>query len=96
MVNFAYKSRRAHSFFVSLMASYGMEWKLFVFCFSFQVTELESEFEKLPPGKPSQTRFLRSQQDLKAKMLERAAAGAEEASADGSYYFSALLNYDVV
>lgn len=47
-----------------------------------QITELEAEFEKLPSGKPQQTRFLRSQQDLKAKMLERAAAGAEEASAD--------------
>ena len=38
-----------------------------------QLTELEAEFESLPPGKPVQTRFLRSQQDLKAKMLERQA-----------------------
>lgn len=38
-----------------------------------QVTELEAEFEKLPNEKPQQARFLRSQQDLKAKMEEKAA-----------------------
>jgi len=43
-----------------------------------QLTELEAEFESVPPGKPMQTRFLRSQQDLKAKMLERQALGDEQ------------------
>lgn len=42
----------------------------------FQLTELEAEFENLPPGKPVQTRFMRSQQDLKAK-AEAAAAAAD-------------------
>jgi len=40
---------------------------------------LEAEFESLPPGKPMQTRFLRSQQDLKAKMLERQAQADDQA-----------------
>lgn len=53
------------------------------------MTELESEFEKLPAGKAQQTRFLRSQQDLKAKMEEQAAAGADvddagDGESDGS------------
>jgi len=43
-----------------------------------QLTELEAEFENMPPGKPMQTRFLRSQQDLKAKMLERQALGDDQ------------------
>ncbi|KAL4225289.1 Cytoskeleton associated protein 5 [Mactra antiquata] len=46
-----------------------------------QVAELEAEFEKLPSSKPQQQRYLRSQQDLKAKMEEKAAmaeAGEEE------------------
>ena len=41
-----------------------------------QLTELEAEFERLPPEKPIQTRFLRSQQDLKAKLEAEAAAAA--------------------
>lgn len=45
------------------------------------MTELEAEFEKLPAGKPSQTRFMRSQQDLKAKA--EAAAAAAEAGEEG-------------
>ncbi|XP_022338484.2 cytoskeleton-associated protein 5-like [Crassostrea virginica] len=40
-----------------------------------QVAELEAEFEKVANEKPHQQRFLRSQQDLKAKMEEQAAAG---------------------
>ena len=44
--------------------------------------ELEAEFEKLPSEKPQQTRFLRSQQDLKAKM--EAAAAAAEAGEGGN------------
>lgn len=37
------------------------------------MAELEAEFEKLQGEKPQQVRFLRSQQDLKAKMEEKAA-----------------------
>ncbi|KAK0049616.1 cytoskeleton-associated protein 5 [Biomphalaria pfeifferi] len=48
-----------------------------------QVQELETEFEKLPAGKPVQTRFMRSQQDLKAKMEEQAVAAAEGGNEDG-------------
>ncbi|KAK3102168.1 hypothetical protein FSP39_009299 [Pinctada imbricata] len=42
-----------------------------------QVAELEAEFEKIGNEKPQQARFLRSQQDLKAKMEEKAAGGGE-------------------
>ena len=52
-----------------------------------QITELEAEFEKLPAGKPLQTRFLRSQQDLREKLQAEAAAaaqgGEEEEGEDG-------------
>ncbi|XP_060608176.1 cytoskeleton-associated protein 5-A-like, partial [Ruditapes philippinarum] len=51
-----------------------------------QVAELEAEFEKLGNEKPQQARFLRSQQDLKAKMEEKAAraeAGEEEEEEEG-------------
>nr|CAH0109138.1 unnamed protein product [Daphnia galeata] len=50
-----------------------------------QVTELEAEFEKLGNEKPQQTRFLRSQQDLKAKMEARMTEGndANEEEVDG-------------
>ena len=41
------------------------------------MTELETEFEKLGNEKPQQTRFLRSQQDLKAKMEAKMAEGAD-------------------
>ena len=42
-----------------------------------QMSELEAEFQKLGSQKAVQTRFLRSQQDLKAKMEEQAAAVEE-------------------
>ena len=46
------------------------------------MTELESEFANLPGGNPKQSRFLRSQQDLKAKM-EAAADDEDGGDADG-------------
>ena len=49
---------------------------------TFQLTELEAEFENLPSGHPKQTRFLRSQQDLKEKM-EAAAEAGDEVDAEG-------------
>ena len=45
-------------------------------CLWLQVTELEAEFEQLGNEKPIQTRFLRSQQELKAK-IEATAEAAE-------------------
>lgn len=42
------------------------------------MTELEGEFEKLGNEKAQQQRFMRSQQDLKAKMEEAAATAGEE------------------
>lgn len=56
----------------------------------FQVAELEAEFEKLPSAKPQQQRFLKSQQDLKAKMEEKAAmaeAGEVEDDDEGKSSF---------
>lgn len=49
-----------------------------------QVTELEAEFENVGSTKAVQTRFLRSQQDLKAKMEAQAVAAenGEEGSED--------------
>ncbi|OWF42942.1 cytoskeleton-associated protein 5-like [Mizuhopecten yessoensis] len=47
-----------------------------------QVTELEAEFERQPKEKPHQQRFMRSQQDLKAKMEEQAAAGGGDGEED--------------
>ncbi|XP_078271596.1 cytoskeleton-associated protein 5 isoform X2 [Rhinoraja longicauda] len=45
---------------------------------SVQLKELEEEWVKLPTSAPKQTRFLRSQQDLKAKFEQQQAAGDEE------------------
>uniref|UniRef100_A0A8C1GSJ3 Cytoskeleton associated protein 5 n=1 Tax=Cyprinus carpio TaxID=7962 RepID=A0A8C1GSJ3_CYPCA len=49
---------------------------------SVQLKELEEEWVKLPPAAPKQTRFLRSQQDLKAKFEQQQAAGGDEADDD--------------
>lgn len=43
-----------------------------------QLKELEEEWVKLPQGPPKQTRFLRSQQDLKAKFEQQQAQGGEQ------------------
>lgn len=42
---------------------------------SAQMKELEEEWVKLPSSPPKQTRFLRSQQDLKAKFEQQQAQG---------------------
>ncbi|XP_043083579.1 cytoskeleton-associated protein 5 isoform X3 [Puntigrus tetrazona] len=49
---------------------------------SVQLKELEEEWVKLPAAAPKQTRFLRSQQDLKAKFEQQQAAGGDEADGD--------------
>lgn len=43
-----------------------------------QLKELEEEWVKLPSGPPKQTRFLRSQQELKAKFEQQQADGTVE------------------
>jgi len=62
---------------------------LYLLSLSVQVAELEAEFEKLAGEKTRQVRFLRSQQDLRAKMEEQAAAAEEdgdEEEGDGRYH----------
>ncbi|KAL1247383.1 hypothetical protein QQF64_022759 [Cirrhinus molitorella] len=49
---------------------------------SVQLKELEEEWVKLPTAAPKQSRFLRSQQDLKAKFEQQQAAGGDEADGD--------------
>ncbi|XP_026802210.3 cytoskeleton-associated protein 5 isoform X5 [Pangasianodon hypophthalmus] len=49
---------------------------------SVQLKELEEEWVKLPAGVPKQSRFLRSQQDLKAKFEQQQVAGGDEADGD--------------
>lgn len=60
-----------------------------------QIQELETEFEKIGNEKVVQTRFLRSQQELKAKIE----AQADEDEEDGVYaerLFSNLLIYFLI
>lgn len=69
-----------------------------------QVQELEEEFEKLAGPKPVQTRFMRSQQDLKAKMEEQAATAAsggdggeeEEGEADDVDPYELMESVDIL
>ncbi|GAB1602380.1 cytoskeleton-associated protein 5-like isoform X1 [Argonauta hians] len=49
-----------------------------------QVQEFEAEFEKLPAERPIQSRFLRSQQDLKAKLEQQVANAASCGDGDAS------------
>ncbi|XP_051975834.1 cytoskeleton-associated protein 5-like isoform X2 [Xyrauchen texanus] len=49
---------------------------------SVQLKELEEEWVKLPTSAPKQTRFLRSQQDLKTKFEQQQAAGGDKADCD--------------
>lgn len=57
------------------------------------MTELEGEFEKLGNEKAQQQRFMRSQQDLKAKM-EEAAANAGDQDGDGRYKSNTLVTME--
>lgn len=54
-----------------------------------QLKELEEEWVKLPSSPPKQSRFLRSQQDMKAKFEQQQAQGADQS--DGR--FDCLLNW---
>lgn len=42
-----------------------------------QLKELEEEWVKLPTGAPKPTRFLRSQQELQAKLEQQQSAGGD-------------------
>ena len=48
-----------------------------------QVQEFEVEFESVPPGRPSQTRFMRSQHVFKAKMEADLAAASNGGGDNG-------------
>uniref|UniRef100_A0A672ZHT1 TOG domain-containing protein n=1 Tax=Sphaeramia orbicularis TaxID=375764 RepID=A0A672ZHT1_9TELE len=52
---------------------------------SVQLKELEEEWVKLPSGPPKQSRFLRSQQDLKAKFEQQQAQGGDQSDAVDPY-----------
>lgn len=63
------------------------------FCLSHhQLKELEEEWAKLPASAPRQSRFLRSQQDLKAKheqqqqQLKEAGGGGDEADGERPHF----------
>ncbi|XP_048112966.1 cytoskeleton-associated protein 5 isoform X1 [Alosa alosa] len=49
---------------------------------SVQLKELEEEWVKLPTSPPRQSRFLRSQQDLKAKFEQHQASGGDQVDGD--------------
>ncbi|XP_019130039.1 cytoskeleton-associated protein 5 isoform X2 [Larimichthys crocea] len=49
---------------------------------SVQLKELEEEWVKLPSSPPKQSRFLRSQQDMKAKFEQQQAQGADQSDGE--------------
>ncbi|XP_014875259.1 cytoskeleton-associated protein 5 isoform X4 [Poecilia latipinna] len=64
---------------------------------SVQLKELEEEWVKLPPSAPKQTRFLRSQQDLKAKFEQQQAQGGEQSDGDEEEETAAAVDpYDLL
>uniref|UniRef100_M3ZW94 Cytoskeleton associated protein 5 n=1 Tax=Xiphophorus maculatus TaxID=8083 RepID=M3ZW94_XIPMA len=63
---------------------------------SVQLKELEEEWVKLPPSPPKQTRFLRSQQDLKAKFEQQQAQGGEQSDDEEEETAVAVDPYDLL
>ncbi|KAM3869850.1 cytoskeleton-associated protein 5 isoform 3-T3 [Diretmus argenteus] len=59
---------------------------------SVQLKELEEEWVKLPPSPPKQTRFLRSQQDLKAKFEQQQAQGGDQSDGDDEVETAAVVD----
>uniref|UniRef100_A0A3B4ZCJ9 Cytoskeleton associated protein 5 n=1 Tax=Stegastes partitus TaxID=144197 RepID=A0A3B4ZCJ9_9TELE len=57
---------------------------------SVQLKELEEEWVKLPSSPPKQSRFLRSQQDLKAKFEQQQAQGGDQS--DGGFYWTTIVD----
>ncbi|KAM6937380.1 cytoskeleton-associated protein 5 [Xenentodon cancila] len=63
---------------------------------SVQLKELEEEWVKLPQGPPKQTRFLRSQQDLKAKFEQQQAQGGDQSDEDEEEAAVAVDPYELL
>uniref|UniRef100_A0A1A8N3F8 Cytoskeleton associated protein 5 n=1 Tax=Nothobranchius pienaari TaxID=704102 RepID=A0A1A8N3F8_9TELE len=63
---------------------------------SVQLKELEEEWVKLPPPPPKQTRFLRSQQDLKAKFEQQQAQGEPSDGEDEEDTAAAVDAYELL
>ncbi|XP_054885354.1 cytoskeleton-associated protein 5 isoform X3 [Poeciliopsis prolifica] len=64
---------------------------------SVQLKELEEEWVKLPLSPPKQTRFLRSQQDLKAKFEQQQAQGGDQSDGDEEEEAAAAVDpYDLL
>uniref|UniRef100_A0A3Q2ZJT4 Cytoskeleton associated protein 5 n=1 Tax=Kryptolebias marmoratus TaxID=37003 RepID=A0A3Q2ZJT4_KRYMA len=63
---------------------------------SVQLKELEEEWTKLPSSPPKQSRFLRSQQDLKAKFEQQQAQGGEQSDEDEEQAVAAVDPYDLL
>uniref|UniRef100_A0A1A7WRM3 Cytoskeleton associated protein 5 n=1 Tax=Iconisemion striatum TaxID=60296 RepID=A0A1A7WRM3_9TELE len=63
---------------------------------SVQLKELEEEWVKLPPSPPKQTRFLRSQQDLKAKFEQQQAQGEPSDGEDEEETAAAVDPYELL
>ncbi|XP_074532870.1 cytoskeleton-associated protein 5 isoform X1 [Halichoeres trimaculatus] len=63
---------------------------------SVQLKELEEEWVKLPTSPPKQTRFLRSQQDLKAKFEQQQAQGDQSDGEDEVETVAAVDPYELL
>ncbi|MEQ2235755.1 Cytoskeleton-associated protein 5-A [Ilyodon furcidens] len=63
---------------------------------SVQLKELEEEWVKLPSSPPKQTRFLRSQQDLKAKFEQQQAQGDQSDGDEEEETAAAVDPYDLL
>ncbi|XP_015239283.1 PREDICTED: cytoskeleton-associated protein 5 [Cyprinodon variegatus] len=61
-----------------------------------QLKELEEEWVKLPSSPPKQTRFLRSQQDLKAKFEQQQAQGEQSDGDEEEEVAAAVDPYDLL
>lgn len=65
-----------------------LTYTLYLMCVYIQLKELEEEWVKLPAAVPKQSRFLRSQQDLKVKFEQQQAAGGDEADGATLFFFN--------
>ncbi|XP_062276315.1 cytoskeleton-associated protein 5 isoform X3 [Scomber scombrus] len=63
---------------------------------SVQLKELEEEWVKLPTSPPKQSRFLRSQQDLKAKFEQQQAQGEQSDGEDEEETVTAVDPYELL
>ncbi|XP_034021391.1 cytoskeleton-associated protein 5-A-like isoform X2 [Thalassophryne amazonica] len=63
---------------------------------SINSVQLEEEWVKLPPSPPKQTRFLRSQQDLKAKFEQQAQGGDNSEGEDEEEAAAAVDPYELL